>query len=137
MRSLAVLADGVVAIILLVLYLNPEKLIYSLYGLNVAIFVFSPILAFAALMLMSFRMKGILHVLNVDLKSVIALKVFALSNMMGHISPAKSGEFIKVYILKRLRKLPTSKPSTRMLPTKNAGASRSSASVAWMLSTVR
>lgn len=101
MRLLLVIF-GVVLFSGVILWTGPKNLIDSLYGINIPIFLLALVTSFVILVLVSLRFREVLY--NVTGRRIglwSAYNIFGISHLFSMVSPAKSGEFVKSYFLKR------------------------------------
>lgn len=93
---------GVVLFTGLVLWTGPENLAVSLAGVDVPIFLLSPLLSLIILLVLTVRFRIVLSkVAENSLGFWSLFRIFTISNVFALVSPAKSGELIKSYFLKR------------------------------------
>jgi len=91
----------------LIIQTGPANLAASLVKVNVPIFLASPGLTIAILLVMTLRFRSVLKGVWMETKKEpmpgfwSLFKAFSISNVFSMLSPAKSGEFMKSYFLKR------------------------------------
>jgi hypothetical protein len=93
---------GVALFLGLVFWTGPESLAASLAGVNAPIFLMSPLLSLVILFVLTVRFRIVLGGVTRKWFGFWNLfRIFAISNVFALISPAKSGELVKSYFLKR------------------------------------
>jgi hypothetical protein len=96
------LALGIVFFLAFILILNPQKIFETIILTNLKIFALALVLDFIVLLVLTIKFKAILsRVYGKGLSFSNAFKSHMVSNMFGLVSPAKSGEVVKAYILKK------------------------------------
>jgi len=101
MKRFAPVLLGIIALALLVAFLGPavigplQRVDYPLYSLSFLI-------TFTVLLLLTLRFRTILSNLEKGPFSFGRLFIIqSASNLLGHVSPARSGEFLKSYIMRK------------------------------------
>ncbi len=96
------LALGIAFFLAFILILNPQKIFETIMLTNLKIFALALVLDFIVLLVLTIKFKAVLsRVYGKELSFSNAFRSHMVSNMFGLVSPAKSGEVVKAYILKK------------------------------------
>ncbi len=110
MKRWLALVIGILALAIFIIFINPQELALSFTKADPCIFVWAVFLSFLCILLLGLRLQVIFTRIQ---KSTLAFtdffKIYISSMLLGHISPAKAGEFVKTYIFNKKVKTPYSK----------------------------
>jgi len=101
MKRFAPVLLGIIALALLLAFLGPA-IVESLQSVDYAIYSVSFLITFMVLLLLTMRFRALIS--GVDKGPFSFGRLFMIqsaSNLFGHVSPARSGEFIKSYIMRK------------------------------------